>query len=345
MVELEQESLQMEKKPTWEELMQAWRQWLAAANYAEHARIDFPQKVQLLRRFLAQTGHLDAQERIDLDGIEPATMSDYQAFVYQYISPKTGKPLVTQSQIHALSYVKSFFRFLHKTGRIAFDPTKIIRLPRHPQRLPTDLLSVEEARRLMAVPDLGTPTGYRDRCMLELLWCTGMRIGELLSLGTGDLDFPQRLVHIRRGKGGRPRTIPLGAAAAEWLQEYIKEVRPWLEQGAPAGTPPCAILFLSRFGRVMDKSGFFYKLRAYQNRAKLKRHLTPHTFRHTLASEMMKRGADLRHIQELLGHHNLTTTQRYLHIVKGELKKVHGKTHPREKNPPGQGPDYRGSKE
>ena len=318
---------------TWDELMTALRQWLAVGNYAKDAQKDFPQKLRLLRLFLQQRGLIDSAERVDLAAIEPATMSDYQAFVYDYISPKTGKPLATQTQIHCLSYVQSFFRFLRQSGRMVFDPAKVIRLPRHPMRLPVDLLTPEEMRRLLAVPDLGTPMGFRDRAILELFWCTGMRISELLFLAVEDLDFAQCLVTIRHGKGDKSRVVPLGAGVLLWLREYIDKARPWLAANAadaPQTKEGGGCLFLSRFGRRMDKSGLFYKLRAYQRRAKIKKKLTTHTFRHTLASEMLKAGADLRHIQELLGHEKLTTTQRYLHIVKGDLKRVHAKTHPRE---------------
>jgi integrase/recombinase XerD len=345
---VERESMGNQKLATWDELMAALRQWLAAGNYAAQAQKDFPQKLKQLRIFLGLRGLIDAENRVDLAAIEPATMSDYQAFVYDYISPKTGKPLSTQSQIHALSYVQSFFRFLRQTERTAFDPAKVIRLPRHPQRLPVDLLTPEEMRRLLAVPDLGTPTGFRDRCIFELFWCTGMRISELLSLAVADLDFAQGLVTIRHGKGNKPRVVPLGAGVLPWLREYIEKVRPWLAMNEP--NPPqtkegANWLFLSRFGRQMEKSGLFYKLRAYQRRAKIKKKLSTHTFRHTLASEMLKAGADLRHIQELLGHENLTTTQRYLHVVKADLKKAHSKTHPRETHAPTADPNYHGSRQ
>ncbi len=362
---VERESLSVPENATWDELMTAWKQWLAAGNYAKDAQKDFPQKVRLLRIFLGQRGLIDAENRVDLAAIEPATMSDYQAFVYDYVSPKTGKPLSTQSQIHCLSYVQTLFRFLRQSGRTAFDPAKVIRLPRHPQRLPVDLLTPEEMRRLLAVPDLGTPTGFRDRCIFELFWCTGMRISELLSLAVGDLDFGQAFVTIRHGKGDKPRVVPLGAGVVQWLREYIDKARPWLALGKTGDRRPEAggnhggeaakqnlqspvsslqPLFLSRFGRQMEKSGLFYKLRAYQRRAKIRKKLSTHTFRHTLASEMLKAGADLRHIQELLGHENLTTTQRYLHVVKADLKKAHSKTHPREVHGPTASPDYHGSR-
>jgi integrase/recombinase XerD len=327
--------------PTWDDLMTAWKQWLSVGTYATSAQKDFPQKVQLLRLFLTKRGLIDSAERVDLAGIDAATMSDYQAFVYDYVSPKTGQRLATASQIHALSYVQTLFRFLCQTGRIAFDPAKIIRLPRHPQTLPAALLTPEEIKKLLAVPDLHTPCGFRDRCILELFWSTGMRVGELLSLAVADLDFAQNLCTIAHGKGDKPRVVPLGAGVIAWLREYLTNVRPLLVVPGGAAVPT---LFLSRFGQTMDKSGLFYKLHTYRRRAKIKKKVTPHSFRHTLASEMLKAGADLRHIQELLGHENLTTTQRYLHIVKGDLRKVHGKTHPREVHAPTLATSYHGER-
>jgi len=346
--------------PRWAELMSAWQQWLALQNYAAGAQKDFPQKVQLLRLFLTQRGHIDGAERVELAAIDAATLGDYQAFVFDYVSPKTGRKLKTMSQIHALSYVQSFFRFLKTTKRIALDPARVIRLPHAPQTLPAALLTPEEMRRLLAVPDVHTPTGFRDRCILEVFWCTGMRIGELLSLAVGDLEFAQALCTIRHGKGGKPRVVPLGAGALAWLREYLDEVRPLLASASKSATqlstpnsqllPPSSAakphetLFLSRWGERMDKSGLHYKLKAYQRRAGIKKNVTAHSFRHTLASEMLRAGADLRHIQELLGHGNLTTTQRYLHVVKADLKKVHGKTHPREAHAPTTSADYHGER-
>ena len=327
---------------TWDALMAAWSQWLAAGNYAKGAPKDFVQRARYLRLFLQGVGVIDSAGFINLAAIEPATMSDYQTFVYNFISKKTGKPLSIRSQIHALGYVKTLFRFLIQSGRLAFNPAKVLKLPRGPKRLPVDLLTPEEMRRLLAVPDLGTPTGFRDRCIYELFWCTGMRVSELLALVLKDLDFAQSLVTIQHGKGDRARVLPLGAGVAGWLREYIENVRPWLV--VDEDNPP-QTLFLSRFGRHMDKSGLFYKLHAYHRRAKIEKKITTHTFRHTLASEMLKAGADLRHIQELLGHEHLTTTQQYLHVVKADLKKVHGKTHPREVHGPTTSPDYHGPRE
>jgi site-specific recombinase XerD len=214
--------------PTWDELMTALRQWLAVGGYAAGAQKDFPQKLQLLRAFLASRGHIDRAGRVDLAAIDAATMGDYQAFVFDYVSPKTGRKLTTQSQIHALSYVQSFFRFLKQTKRIGLDPARIIRLPRQPQSLPAAMLTPKEMRRLLALPDLHNPLGFRDRFILEVFWATGIRIGELLALAVGDIDFDEAMCAIRHGKGGKPRTVPLGAATLAWLRAYLDEVRPLL---------------------------------------------------------------------------------------------------------------------
>lgn len=321
--------------------MSALRQWLALGGYAKGAQTDFPQKLQLLHQFLELRGLIDAAGRVELAAIDAAAMGDYQAFIFEHVGARTGRKLSTQSQIHALSYVQSFFRFLKITRRIALDPAKIIRLPRAPQSLPAALLTPREMRRLLAQPDLHSPLGFRDRVILEVFWSTGMRIGELLSLAVADLDFARALCTIRHGKGGKPRVVPLGAGTLGWLREYLDHVRPRLLAQA---AKPHECLFASRLGRPMVKEGLQYKIQAYARRARLKKKISAHSFRHTLASEMLRAGADLRHIQELLGHARLSTTQRYLHVVKTELKKVHARSHPRERTPP-PAVRYRGSRE
>ena len=332
---------------TWDELMTAWRQWLAVGGYAANAQKDFPEKTKLFRRFLegrtGPEGHplISDAGRIDLAAIEVETMGDYQAYVYDYVSRKTGQKLKTQTQIHALSYVQSLFRFLRQTKRIATDPATVIKLPRSPQTIPSASLTTDEVRRLLDQPNLHTPTGFRDRCILELFWTTGMRINELISLAVPDLDFEQGFCTILHGKGGKQRVVPVGFITLEWLREYIDQARPLLAN--PRG-PAAVELFLSRFGRRMDKSGLFYKLKAYRQGAGIKKHLTSHSFRHGLATAMLNAGADLRYIQEQLGHERLSTCQRYLHVSKGDLTKVHANTHPREVYGLANGINYHGEK-
>jgi len=324
-------------------LVVAFCRWMALRGFSERSRESYPQNLTLFFRFLTEEKIIE-DGCIDPVALNPQVIADYQAFLFEHVSSKTGRKLKADSQLTMLCSLITFCRFLKSTHRLACDPSKSLRLPRQTQSLPATLLTSHEVRRLLARPNTNTVLGFRDRTILEVFWCCGLRISELLSLAVGDVDFTEGLLTIRHGKGGKDRVIPLGTTVLSWLQEYIAKVRPFLasasssslsryggiERGASSRPSP---LFLSRRGLPIDKSGLLKKLKVYQRRAKIKKNLVGHSFRHTLASEMLKRGADLRHIQELLGHEKLTTTQRYTHIVKAELKKVHGKTHPREQTP------------
>jgi len=326
------------KSETTPELIAAYEKWIGLQGWSEDSATDHRQKLNRFWSFLDGRGLIES-DRPDFDNIDREVIADYQAHLFEVVSDKTGKRLSTASQINYLSYLEAFYRFLKSTGRIVFDPTDIIKLPRQPQLLPHVLLTPPEVRRLLSMPDLQNPLGFRDRVMLEVFWSTGIRLGESVKLQVEDVDTEQGLLTLKSPKGRKDRAVPVGEGAIGWLETYIRDVRPVILKQAEAQSP---FLFLSRFGRRLDKSSVFYKLRSYARRAKLKKKIGTHTFRHTLASEMLKAGADLRHIQEMLGHDNLATTQRYLHIVKAELKKVHGKTHPREIMDAAAAPRYRG---
>ena len=335
---VERESMGGEKLETIPALLADYEKWIRLQGFTQDSPKDHRQKLSPFFAFARVRGAVDAALRLDLVMIDTEMIADYQAHLFECTSEKTGKKFATATQINYLSYLEAFYRFLKATGRTAFDPTEIIKLPRHPKPLPHALLTPEEMRRLLALPDLHSPLGFRDRVILEVFWSTGMRLGELVRLHLADVRFDESLIVLRAPKGRKERSIPVGAGALAWLRAYVDEVRPLLLKG---GNDPH--LFISRFARQMDKTSVFYKLKVYRKRAGIKKPLGTHTFRHTLATEMLKAGADLRHIQEMLGHDNLATTQRYLHIVKAELKKVHGKTHPREAAAP-LPPCYRGSR-
>jgi integrase/recombinase XerD len=309
-------------------LLKAFESWTRLQGFSKHSPNDHRQKVSRFFAFAADRGLVDDRGRVDLSAIDQEVIADYQAFLFETVSKKTGKKLSTTSQINYLSYLETFYRFLKTSKRIVLDPTEIIRLPRHPKPLPAVLLDPQEVRRLLAQPNLHNPLGFRDRVIFEVFWTTGMRVSELTGLEVADVRFEEGLITLREPKGRKDRSVPVGEGALTWLYEYIEHVRPLLAKGG--GDPH---LFLNRHARGMDKTGIFHKLKVYRRSAGIKKPIGTHTFRHTLATEMLKAGADLRHIQEMLGHDNLLTTQRYLHIVKTELKKVHGHTHPREVNP------------
>jgi len=288
----------------------------------------------LLRRYL------DECAIESLPAITPQVMAGFQSWLYQTKS-RYRKPYSLKTQIITLNSVQVFFKHLHKTGVILSNPAESIRLPKEPQRLPGTILSSREMKTLLRQPDTATVLGFRDRTMYEVLYTTGLRISELIGLRVQDVVLPSDAsakeglssgtLFIQETKYAKDRYVPFGEAAGRYLAEYLDHVRPVLSR-AESETRKSAIptVFLSRCGRALDDGGVQQKLRIYARRANIKKHLTIHVFRHTIATEMLRRGADLRQIQELLGHRHLRTTQIYTHIVKGELKRVQAHCHPRE---------------
>lgn len=300
------------------ETLAAWAAWLRLQQRSEASVKDHREKIKPFLRFL------DAQG-VAPDEADGRTIADYQAHLFECVSIKTGKALACSSQINRLTALKNLFRFMQRSGRIALDPCSVIVLPKQPKLLPPVLLKPDEVRRLLDAPDLHNPLGFRDRVILETFYATGLRMSELLSLAVEDLDFEQALVSVKHGKDDRARLVPMGATCAEWLRRYVADVRPVLLRGTV--TPR---LFLNRFAAPLDKNGWHKKLDELVKLARINAAFSTHGFRHMLATSMLERGADTRHVQELLGHENLTTTQRYLHVARAELKKVHARTHPRE---------------
>jgi len=319
-VELEQEDM--------ETLLKNWREWIQAQGFAPGSGKDHRQKLQGFLDFLEgrDSGQASGIASLVLEA-DPKTIAAYQTHLFEKISLKTGKKLACNSQINRLTVLKNFYRFLYQTGRIGLNPAEIITLPRHPKLIPPVLLKPLEIKKLLDAPDLGNPLGFRDRAIMETLYATGMRLSELTSLAVNDLDFAQSLIHIKHGKGQKQRLVPMGETARNWLQEYLKNVRPVLQKQTLTHA-----IFLNRFGNAMSKSGWQKKLPQYLRAAGIRKTFTTHCFRHQLATSMLERGADTRHIQEILGHDSLKSTQRYLHVVKAELKRIHKKTHPRERN-------------
>jgi integrase/recombinase XerD len=279
----------------------------------------------LFCRYLGESGVADA-----LAALTPQVMAGFQSWLYQARS-RYGRPYQLKSQIITLNSIQVFGRFLAASGRLLQNPAEAIRLPREPKRLPGTILTPAEMKKLLAQPDTATVLGFRDRTFYEVLYSTGLRIMEAIRLRVPDVNFDQRTLFVHAGKGGKDRVAPLGATACRYLAEYLRRVRPVLLRGlASLREASSDTVFLDRLGHPFDKSGILKKLAIYATRAGIKKHITVHTFRHTLATEMLRHGADLRQIQELLGHANLRTTQIYTHIVKGELKRVQEQCHPRE---------------
>lgn len=320
-----------------QERIEAFIGWLQGAGRAAQTLDHHRAALKLWRRFLEEKGLHNAAE----GGITPRIVADYQAWLYEARS-RYGRPYTLQSQIGILNSLQVFHKFLVKTHRLLADPTEALRLPKEPKRLPGTILASVEMKRLLNQPDTATVLGFRDRTLYEVFYSTGLRVSEAIRLRVRDFDPAQATLFIAASKHCKDRYVPLGQTACRFLAEYLQRVRPVLarrssqsEDGslracASARENSSATLFLSRLGRALDKSGVENKLQLYAARAKIKKRLSVHVFRHTLATAMLRHGADLRQIQELLGHKNLRTTQIYTHIVKGELKRIQAQCHPRE---------------
>ena len=227
----------------------------------------------------------------------------------------------TTSSARWLSCIKGFYRHSLARGRIARDPAAHIEHPALGRPLPGSL-SESQIVALLKAPDTETPIGLRDRAMLELLYATGLRISELVSLGLASVNLRQGVVRVV-GKGGKERLVPVGEEALAWIERFVRDGRQPL---SGAGTEA---LFPSRRGRAMTRQTFWYAVKRYALKAGIDRSISPHTLRHAFATHLLNHGADLRAVQMMLGHADLSTTQIYTHVAQARLKELHQAHHPR----------------
>jgi integrase/recombinase XerD len=243
--------------------------------------------------------------------------------IREFITVLRDLGLEINSVIRNLSSIRNFHKFMVNEDICASNPALHIDTPKHPKTLPA-VMSFEEIERLFAVPDLSTDLGIRDRAMLEMMYACGMRITELLSIDYNSVIFPEGIVRVI-GKRDKERVVPIGSSALSHLKKYLSDVRPGLAaKGKTKGT-----LFLNSRGNRMSRMGFWKIVRKYVQLANLSIDIHPHTFRHSFATHLLEGGADLRSVQEMLGHADITTTQIYTHIDKEHLKQVYRQFHPR----------------
>ena len=237
-----------------------------------------------------------------------------------YLSARVMDGAKPRTTARLLSSLRRFYRHLVREGRLAVDPSVRIESPRIGRPLP-DTLSEQEVDELLHAPDTGDALGLRDRAMLELLYACGLRVSELVGLTTDQVNLTQGVVRLM-GKGSKERLVPLGEEAVEWLQRYLDESRPQLAVASHH-------LFVSRRGQGMTRQTFWHRLRRYAIKSSIIKHLSPHTLRHAFATHLLNHGADLRVVQMLLGHSDLSTTQIYTHVARERLKDLHAQHHPR----------------
>jgi integrase/recombinase XerC len=237
----------------------------------------------------------------------------------RYAAWLAGRGYAPSTVARRLASLRSFFRFLRREGIVASDPTAGLRNPRQPRRLPR-LLRIDEVIRLLEAVPVDSAPGIRDRAMLETLYGGGLRVSELVGLNVDDIDDDQELVRVR-GKGRRERLCPIGGTATDWLRRWVPLRRPRFPR-EPA-------LFLNQRGTRLTTRSVGRLLQAHLLRAGLVDAASPHTLRHSFATHLLDRGADLRSVQELLGHRNLTTTQIYTHVIQDRILDVYHGAHPR----------------
>lgn len=232
------------------------------------------------------------------------------------------RKLSTKTIVRNLVVVRTFFRFLIQEGILESNPVEELESPKVAKTLP-EILTLREIEQLLEQPKLQTPLGIRDRAMLEILYATGMRVSELTHLPAHQVNLEGGYV-LLYGKGSKERVVPLGSEAMKWVALYLKTARGKLAKGKES-----ALLFINRSGRGMSRQGFWKNLKDYARRAGLRKRITPHLLRHSFASHLLERGADLRSVQMMLGHVDISTTQIYTHVTGERLKKVHQRYHPR----------------
>ncbi|ANK62855.1 site-specific tyrosine recombinase XerD [Loigolactobacillus backii] len=265
-----------------------------------------------LERFMA---YLKAQK---------LTSFDQDHFVIlNFLSELNNENLATNSIIRMVSSLRKFYRFLLETAQMTTDPMLQIDSPKRQQHLP-QVLSQNEVVSLLKAPDTTTAIGIRDRAILEVMYATGLRVSELTHLKMSELHLSLGLIQTI-GKGDKERIIPIGDVAIDWIQRYLETARPqFLKSGQRSDT-----LFVNHYGRPFTRQGIWKNLKGLVKKTGIKKDVTPHTLRHSFATHLLENGADLRVVQELLGHADISTTQIYTHVSQKRIREVYNKYHPR----------------
>ena len=281
----------------------------AEAGLSENTRISYGRDLGLFAQFLAARRVRDICKTSQRD-------------ISEFLASEAERGLSTHSLGRRLAGLRSFFRFLVNESHIKRDPSSYLTGPKTWKHLP-EALSLEEVTRLIQAPDISRPTGLRDAALLELLYACGLRVSEVTALKMDNLRRDLRLLLVC-GKGNKERLLPVGAKAIEMIERYVSEARPLLLRGRA-----CSHLFVSVNGKPLDRQAIWRRLKYWAKAAGITRKLSPHGLRHTFATHLLSGGADLRVVQELLGHANISTTQIYTHVDRDRLREIHRRFHPR----------------
>jgi len=298
-------------------LVPAYLEWMAVSNYSPETIRNRKMYLRYFAEWCAQRGLREPSE------ITKPILERYRRHLFHYRKKADGRPLAFQSQHARLVPIRAFFKWLTGRNHILHNPAAELELPKLEHRLPKHVLTSREAEQVMNQPDVSVPMGLRDRAILEVLYSTGMRRGEIVGLKLYDLDAQRGTAMIRLGKGKKDRVVPIGERALAWINKYITDVRPTL-----VTEPDLGVLFLTRYGKRFTKCRMTQLVRGYVDSADIGKTGACHMLRHTMATLMLENGADIRYIQQMLGHAKLETTQVYTFVSIRKLKDVHTATHP-----------------
>lgn len=301
-------------------LKERFRQHMQVANRSQQTIKNYLWHLQKFLDHLFELGIYSVLE------VNKKHILDYQKHLH-YFENRKGRQDTIRAQNNHLKVVKVFFHFLKGEDYIPQNPAQDVDYAREPIRLPKNILTKKEAKKILQKPDTTTVLGFRDRTMLEILYSTGIRRDELRNLSVEDVNLEDGYLRINSGKGDIDRVVPIGTLASKYLQNYLLEIRPVLLK-----KPEIKELFISKKGNRLSKNVPGYLIEKYTKLAKVEKAVTPHTWRHTCATHMLRNKANIRYVQELLGHKSLDTTMRYTQLTITDLKEAHKKHHPREKN-------------
>jgi integrase/recombinase XerD len=310
-------------------LAERFDEWLGAINYSPKTRVNYLRDVRGFITWLA-----DNTSVASIVEVTPAQLQQYQMAIYNYersVVPASAggekRRLAVGTQACRLAAVRKFFSWLAAEQQIAYNPASALQPPKQPQRLPTNVLTRSEAKRLIESTPTDRPRDIRDRAILDVLYSTGIRRAELIGLTIYDLDFDNATLRIEHGKGNATRIVPLTESARSALKLYLEEARSVFARE----TTQTRLFVSSRSGGPLDDADIVRIVEKAARRAKIKKHITPHTLRHTCATHLLKGHADIRQIQKLLGHRRLSSTEVYTHVEISDLREVISRCHPREK--------------
>lgn len=255
-------------------------------------------------------------------GLTKSLLEVISSDISLFLAERYKQGITSRSSARILSSLRRFYGYCMRENRISIDPTVLIESPRIGKPLP-DSLSEQDVEALINAPEISNPLGFRDRTMLELLYATGLRVSELVLLKFEQLSFRQGVVRLF-GKGNKERLVPVGEEAMMWLEQYVNNARLSLLSGRQ-----CDYLFVTNRADCMTRQAFWHIIKKHAKKAGIHKELSPHTLRHAFATHLLNHGADLRVVQLLLGHSDLSTTQIYIHVAKERLKDLHTKHHPR----------------